>query len=257
MAVRQTRMALMHDDKPAHAPLEPSSKPPTHKEDHNHTSLSPAATVVTSLISGALAGAIAKTAIAPLDRTKINFQTSQTPYSWRAATQFLLNSARSEGVIALWRGNSATMARIVPYAAIQFTAHEQWKKLLHVDTPQQAKSAPIYHLIAGSLAGVTSQSATYPLDLARARMAVTSSSQYRTLAAVFVKVIRKEGIRTLYRYHLLHTIMTGKVAGIRKFGRRTSWLRNIREWTGIQTVEQLFRLALDKERSRKLTADLQ
>ena len=37
---------------------------------------------------------------------------------------------------------------------------------------------------AGSLAGVTSQSLTYPLDLARARMAVTEKDTYKSLRQV-------------------------------------------------------------------------
>ena len=40
------------------------------------------------------------------------------------------NTVKEQGVLALWRGNSATMARIVPYAAIQFAAFEQLKKVL-------------------------------------------------------------------------------------------------------------------------------
>ncbi|CAH2096300.1 unnamed protein product [Euphydryas editha] len=60
------------------------------------------------------------------------------------------------------------------------------------------------------------------------------------------------------RYSLLQIIMMGNVPGKRKPGRRKmSWLHNIREWTGIKTVEQLFRLALDKEKYKKLTANLQ
>lgn len=78
------------------------------------------------------------------------------------------------------------MARIIPYAAIQFTAHEQWKKILHVDNSGRT---PGRQFTAGSLAGITSQSLTYPLDLARARMAVTHKGEYATLRQVKIFVI--------------------------------------------------------------------
>ncbi|CAH2243467.1 jg9382 [Pararge aegeria aegeria] len=59
------------------------------------------------------------------------------------------------------------------------------------------------------------------------------------------------------RYELLQLIMMGKVAGRRGVGRRKkSWLRNIREWTGIASAPELFRLAKDRHEFTKLTANL-
>ena len=55
---------------------------------------------------------------------------SMQRYSFRKALKFLVRSYRNEGLLSLWRGNSATMARVIPFAALQFVAHEQYKLLL-------------------------------------------------------------------------------------------------------------------------------
>jgi len=59
------------------------------------------------------------------------FPASERKFSPRKAIEFLVKTYRGEGWRALWRGNSATMVRIVPYAAVQYTAHEQYKMLLN------------------------------------------------------------------------------------------------------------------------------
>ncbi|XP_050396357.1 mitochondrial coenzyme A transporter SLC25A42 [Patella vulgata] len=170
-----------------------------HQEEHqinekvpNHNK------IITSLTAGAMAGAVAKTTIAPLDRTKIKFQISNIPFSFRAAISFLVKTVKNEGFFTLWRGNSATMARIIPYAAIQYAAHEQFKNFLKEDVTKKHLT-PGRRFLAGSLAGVTSVAFTYPLDMVRARMAVTAKEMYHNLPEVFMKIYRAEGFRTLYR----------------------------------------------------------
>ncbi|CAH2233427.1 jg11608 [Pararge aegeria aegeria] len=59
------------------------------------------------------------------------------------------------------------------------------------------------------------------------------------------------------RYYLLQLTMMGKVVERRGVGRRKkSWLRNIREWTGIASASELFRLAKNRQKFTKLTANL-
>lgn len=180
--------------------------------------------VLTSLMAGATAGALAKTTIAPLDRTKIYFQSQNLSFNFKQAFNFLVTTYKNSGLLSLWRGNSATLVRVIPYAAIQYSSHEQFKHLLKVETNAQKfvsllttdchpsvldsdllsssrnrRENPHRSFIAGSLAGMVSTSATYPLDLARARMAVTRKDQYKDLSAVFVKTIKNERFWNLYR----------------------------------------------------------
>jgi len=163
------------------------------------TDLSTGVRIFTSLAAGGIAGGLAKTAIAPLDRSKIFFQTNETRnYRFRYAIRWLRHGYKTEGFISLWRGNTATLARIVPYSAINFMSFEQYKKLLRVEEPGRPG---YYRFLAGSLAGSTGQLITYPLDRARAVMAVTHSNgkQYKNLVVVFVSLYKEEGFLSLYR----------------------------------------------------------
>ncbi|KAL5019618.1 hypothetical protein ScPMuIL_002510 [Solemya velum] len=141
--------------------------------------------IITSLVAGAIAGAVAK-----------NF--SNKPFSARKVVRFLYKTIKYEGVLSLWRGNTATMARIVPYAAIQYAAHEQYKRILNRGR-RKKHLPPRRRFLAGALAGVTSVACTYPLDMVRARMAVTVKERYHNLPEVFMKIYREEGFRILYR----------------------------------------------------------
>ena len=49
------------------------------------------------------------------------------------------------------------------------------------------------------MAGVTGQALTYPLDRARAVMAVTRIGEYRNLIDVFRRIVNQEGFFALYR----------------------------------------------------------
>ncbi|KAI8973678.1 mitochondrial carrier domain-containing protein [Mycotypha africana] len=129
--------------------------------------------VVRSGIAGGIAGCMAKTSIAPLDRIKILFQSRNPVYekysgSFSGAFRAGFDIYKNAGFIGLFQGHSVTLIRIFPYAAIKFVAYEQFRAIL---MPTRAQETPSKQFIAGSLAGVTSVCFTYPLDLIRVRLA--------------------------------------------------------------------------------------
>ncbi|XP_003974124.1 mitochondrial coenzyme A transporter SLC25A42 [Takifugu rubripes] len=157
-------------------------------------------TALDSLLCGAFAGGVAKTVIAPLDRTKIIFQVSSKRFSAKEAFRLIRCTYVKDGLLSLWRGNSATVFRVMPYAAIQFCSHELFKTRLGVHYGYQGKALPPFpRFMAGSLAGTTAVMLTYPLDMVRARMAVTAREMYSNIMHVFVRIFQEEGVKTLYR----------------------------------------------------------
>ncbi|EFJ14794.1 hypothetical protein SELMODRAFT_156440 [Selaginella moellendorffii] len=150
-------------------------------------------------IAGGIAGGFAKTAVAPLERVKILFQTRLGNFQSMGILRSLRHIHKTEGFWGLYRGNGAAVIRIVPYAALHFMTYERYRQWLVDKCPS---AGPSVHLFAGSLAGGTAVLCTYPLDLARTRLAYQATNPHATysdLGSVFQSVYRQSGIRGLYR----------------------------------------------------------
>ncbi|CAN8077123.1 unnamed protein product [Agarophyton chilense] len=162
-----------------------------------------------SFFAGAVSGAVAKTAVAPLDRTKILMQISQM-YGWQDYRGSVWSSMRTiwrtEGFFGFFRGNSATIARIMPYAAIQYSSFEFYHRTLSNYVFQSDSPNSLKRFMAGAMAGSTSVLCTYPFDLARTVLAVrtahASPSRSGTnpgIARTLHSIVREEGITGVYR----------------------------------------------------------
>lgn len=133
-------------------------------------------------LAGGLAGCAAKTVVGPLDRVKILFQASNPQFakytgSWFGAVRAMRDINRQDGMRGLFRGHSATLLRIFPYASIKFLAYEQIRAVI-ISSPSQ--ETPLRRLLSGSLAGITSVFFTYPLEVIRVRLAFETKHHSRT-----------------------------------------------------------------------------
>lgn len=75
----------------------------------------------------------------------------------------------------VFRGNGASVARIVPYAALHYMAYEQYRRWIVLTMPDIGRG-PVLDLVAGSIAGGTAVLVTYPLDLVRTKLAYQVTS---------------------------------------------------------------------------------
>ncbi|KAI1323035.1 mitochondrial carrier domain-containing protein [Xylariaceae sp. FL0255] len=146
--------------------------------------------IMRSFIAGGLAGSAAKTAVAPLDRVKILFQTSNPQFakytgSWVGLGRALGDIYTTHGVTGLFRGHLATLLRIYPYAAIKFVAYEQYRATIISRKDQETM---VRRFAVGALAGWTSVLFTYPLEVIRVRLAFETKARNSSLTDICKKI---------------------------------------------------------------------
>jgi Mitochondrial carrier protein. len=173
---------------------------------------------LTDAIAGAAAGALAKTAVAPIERVKLLMQLQKSIQianpvqkigsgitktgafdvsgsAWSVATTVY----KEEGIIAFWRGNTPNVIRQGGAAALNFMLMDWYKaaiapvlnatlalpsKRSHEDRQKRRKI--ISSFLSGGLAGGTTTTVLYPIEFMRTRLALdvgnsSSSDGYQRL----------------------------------------------------------------------------
>ena len=156
-------------------------------------------TTILQLFSGGMAGATARTFVAPIDRVKILMQTQEITRNdgrmlYTSVSQSLRYIIKNEGISNLWRGNGVNCIRVVPYAATQFVSYDKYKKYLSLGDGTMTISR---RLLAGALAGATATSITHPLDVIRLRLSV--QPDLRGFGDVIRSIYGELGIRTFFK----------------------------------------------------------
>ncbi|XXG47800.1 hypothetical protein AAC387_Pa02g2380 [Persea americana] len=147
------------------------------------------------LISGAIAGAVSRSAVAPLETIRTHLMVGSNGHS---TTEVFQNIMNTEGWTGLFRGNLVNVIRVAPSKAVELFAYDTVKKNLSSAPGESPKILLPPSLVAGACAGVSSTLLTYPLELLKTRLTIQRGI-YDNLLHAFLKIVREEGLTELYR----------------------------------------------------------
>lgn len=158
-----------------------------------------------SATAGALAGAVARFVVGPLDVIKIRFQIQLEPIAqgvahkskYTSLRQAILTIIKEEGIQGLWRGTVPGQLLTIPYTAVQFVTLQHCKRLA---SQHGLDSKPSISYINGALAGAAGTIASYPFDLLRTTLAAQGQPKvYLGMADAATRIYADHGVRGLYR----------------------------------------------------------
>ncbi|WRT64396.1 ADP,ATP carrier protein [Kwoniella shivajii] len=168
---------------------------------------------LTDFLMGGVSAAVAKTAAAPIERIKLLVQNQDemikqgrlsTPY--KGIGDCFKRTYAEEGMVSLWRGNTANVIRYFPTQALNFAFKDYFKSLFGFKKSEGYWKWFGGNIASGGAAGASSLLFVYSLDYARTRLANDNKSakkggsrQFNGLVDVYKKTLASDGIAGLYR----------------------------------------------------------
>jgi hypothetical protein len=185
------------------------------------------------VFSGGVAGGLAKTCIAPLERLKLLRQLGVSTNGMSLGGT-LVQIVRDEGVRGLWRGNVANVARAFPQKGMLLMCSDVFRELV---TPLCAAFPwlPNPATLGGALAGVTSALVSYPLDVVFTQQAgrlcvADACATSATVLGTMRTIVSVGGLGALYAGAAFTLLSSFPYEGI-KFG-TFDWLKRRLEFEG-------------------------
>lgn len=159
------------------------------------------------LIAGATSAVVSRTIAAPLERLKIIYQVQDLATQSSASTRryggvlsALVKIGREEGLRGYFVGNWVNILRAIPYQSVQFMSYERFKDVIGRLEGNEKNPSVAGRLAAGSLAGISSTLASYPLDLVRCRLSAQGEiNKYKGIWHCLTTIAKEEGSMALFR----------------------------------------------------------
>ncbi|KAH8868360.1 Calcium-binding mitochondrial carrier protein SCaMC-3 [Schistosoma japonicum] len=152
---------------------------------------------VAGFVCGGISGTVSRTVTAPMDRLKVLRQMDTPEIAGKDMIASLRILIKEGGILSLWRGNGVNILKNCPESAIRFGLHGWLKSVIFPNV--KGPLSPKDRLLVASLAGATSLTITYPVEILKTRMALRRSHETNSILSV-IRILYTEGsLRGFYR----------------------------------------------------------
>merc|ERR1712144_157466 len=163
---------------------------------------------VIDFLMGGVSAAVSKTAAAPIERVKLLIQNQdemiragRLDRKYDGIGECFKRTVADEGMVSLWRGNTANVLRYFPTQALNFAFRDTYKTMFGYKKERDGYWWWMFgNLASGGAAGATSLLFVYSLDYARTRLANDAKNaksggdrQFNGLVDVYRKTLASDG----------------------------------------------------------------